>query len=205
MPNKMTVVKTNTTQDSIKEVPLKAITFDELWNNYPSGNPYADPAYTNQCAIRLSVTFHRVGIAMKSFSAKRIKPMSGAPTIGRVILEGNATATRAEELGEWLQLQPFAGLPRAENITGRDWESKVKGRRGIIQFARYWTRGGESQADASGGHIDLWNGSRLTISGAANAVATISRMLGRQAFRPGSTLGWSDLGRSKTILFWEIK
>ncbi|WP_373565701.1 hypothetical protein [Paraburkholderia bryophila] len=36
-------------------------------------------------------------------------------------------------------------------------------------------------------------------------MATISRMLGRQAFRPGSTLGWSDLGRSKTILFWEIK
>nr|WP_257031741.1 type VI secretion system amidase effector protein Tae4 [Paraburkholderia bryophila] len=99
----------------------------------------------------------------------------------------------------------LCGVPRAENITGRDWESKVKGRRGIIQFSRYWTRGGESQADASGGHIDLWNGSRLTISGAANAVATISRMLGRQAFRPGSTLGWSDLGRSKTILFWEIK
>ncbi|NYH16116.1 T6SS effector amidase Tae4 family protein [Paraburkholderia bryophila] len=134
MPNKMTVVKTNTTQDSIKEVPLKAITFDELWNNYPSGNPYADPAYTNQCAIRLSVTFHRVGIAMKSFSAKRVKPMSGAPTIGRVILEGNATATRAEELGEWLQLQPFAGCHGQKISLGETGNRRLKGAGGLFSF-----------------------------------------------------------------------
>jgi len=205
MPNKSTKVRTNNTPGSVKEVPLQAITFKQLWDNYPSGNPYDNPAYTDQCAIRMSVTLHRVGVEMKSFSQKTVKPMSGAATIGRIILDGKATATRADELGEWLQLQPFAGLPKAENITGADWESKVKGRTGIIQFSRYWTRTGESAANASGGHIDLWNGSRLTVSSAPDAVATYSRVVGLQSLFPGTSFGWSDLRNSKQILFWEIK
>lgn len=205
MPNKKTVVRTNPTPNSIKEVPLKAVTFAELWDAYPSGNPYDNSAYGNQCAIRMSVTFHRVGIEMKSFSQKLVKPLSGQATIGRILLDGNATATRADELGEWLQLRPIAGLPPAENITGPDWESKVKGRTGIIQFSRYWTREGEGAADASGGHIDLWNGKRLTISSAPDSVATISRVLGFQSFAPGTSFGWSDLRNSKQILFWEIR
>ncbi len=70
MPNRKTVVTTNSTPDSIKEVQLKSVTFQELWANYPSGNPYDNPAYSDQCAIRMSVTLHRVGIEMKSFSSK---------------------------------------------------------------------------------------------------------------------------------------
>jgi hypothetical protein len=67
MPNRKTVVSTNSTPDSIKEVPLKALTFQELWDNYVTGDPYGDPngQYKNQCAIRMSATFHRVGIEMK--------------------------------------------------------------------------------------------------------------------------------------------
>jgi hypothetical protein len=205
MPNKKTVVKTNATQDSTKEVQLRAVTFRELWDNYPSGNPYDNPAYTNQCAIRMSVTFHHVGIEMKSFSQKLIKPAAGQPSIGRIILNGKATATRADELGEWLELQPFAGLPKPEDITGSGWESRIRGRTGIIQFSRYWARDGESTANASGGHIDLWNGQRLTISSPFNAVSTISRFFGGNSFFPGTDFGWSDLGKSKKILFWEIK
>ncbi len=209
MPNKKTVVRTNTTPNSIKEVPLKALTFQELWGAYPSGDPYDNSAYRDQCAIRMSVTFHRVGIEMKSFSQKLVKPMSGRPTIGRILLDGKATATRADELGEWLQLRPIAGLPPAEDITGPDWGSKVKGRTGIIQFSRYWTREGENAADASGGHIDLWNGTRLTISSAPDALATIGRRIGISSFRQGASLAnalsYSDLSQSKSILFWELK
>lgn len=138
MPNKNTVVRTDSTPGSVKEVPLHAIVFQELWGNYPSGDPYGNPAYRNQCAIRMSVTFHRVGIGMKSFSGKPVHPLSGQKTIGRIFLDGQPTATRADELGEWLKLQPFAGLSKAEDVTGADWESKVKGRTGIIQFSRYW-------------------------------------------------------------------
>lgn len=205
MPNKKTVVRSNSTPNSIKEVPLKAVTFQELWDKYPSGRPFDNPAYSDQCAIRMSVTLHRVGIEMKSFSSARVKPISGQTSIGRIILDGKATATRADEMGEWLKLQPFAGLAKAEDITGHDWESKVKGRTGIIQFSRYWTREGESAANASGGHIDLWNGARLTISSAPDAIATISRYLGRQSLFPGTSYGWSDLRNSKQILFWEIR
>ena len=205
MPNKKTVVRTNATPHSVKEVPLKALTFQELWEAYPSGDPYDNSAYRDQCAIRMSVTFHRVGIEMKSFSQKLVKPMSGRPTIGRILLDGKATATRADELGEWLQLRPIAGLPAPEDITGPDWESKVKGRTGIIQFSRYWTREGEDAANASGGHIDLWNGNRLTISSLPDSVATFSRVIGFQSFAPGTSFGWSDLRNSKQILFWEIR
>jgi hypothetical protein len=209
MPNKSTLVRTNSTPNSVKEVLLNAVTFEELWAAYPWGNPYDNPAYKDQCAIRISVMLHRVGIEMKSFSDKLVKPLSGQKTIGRIILDGKATATRADELGEWLKLQPFAGLPQPENITGLNWESKVKGRTGIIQFSRYWTREGESARNASGGHIDLWNGSRLTISSAVDSVSTIGRRFGLLSFRQGastlSDLSWSDLAGSKSILFWEIK
>jgi hypothetical protein len=146
---------------------------------------------------------------MKSFSQKLVRPLSGQPSIGRIVLDGKATATRADELGQWLQLRPLAGLPKAEDITGADWGSKVKGRTGIIQFSRYWTRDGESAGNASGGHIDLWNGSRLTISGFFDGVATIGRYVGIPSFRQGATvvpeMSYSDLRSSKSILFWEIK
>ena len=209
MPNRKTHVQTNSTPGSIKEVPLKAVTFQELWDNYPQGNPYDNPAYKDQCAIRMSVTLHRVGIEMKSFSDKLVSPLSGQKTIGRILLDGKPTATRADELGEWLSLQPFAGLPKAEDITGRDWEPRAKGRTGIIQFSRYWAREGETAGNESGGHIDLWNGSRLTISGGFDGFATIGRYFGMSSFRQGaifaSDASWSDLRGSKSILFWEIK
>ncbi|TDN61493.1 type VI secretion system amidase effector protein Tae4 [Paraburkholderia sp. BL10I2N1] len=207
MPNRKTVVRTNPTSNSIKEVSLKVLTFRELWDNYATGDPYNDPngQYGNQCAIRMSVTFHRVGIEMKSFSQKLVKPAAGRSSVGRLLLDGKPTATRADELAEWLQLRPIAGLPPAENITGPDWASRVKGRTGIIAFSRYWTRDGEKSDDASGGHIDLWNGTRLTISGPIDSFATIGRMLGMNSFFAGYSFGFSDLRQSKQILFWEVK
>ncbi|MGX7005692.1 type VI secretion system amidase effector protein Tae4 [Caballeronia sp. KNU42] len=207
MPNKRTVVQTNSTPDSIKVVELKVLTFQELWDNYPSGDPYDDPtgAYKNQCAIRMSVTFHRVGSEMKSFSQKLVKPMPGKPTLGRILLDGKPTATRAYELAEWLRLQPLAGLPNAQDITGANWESKVKGRTGIVFFYGYWRQDGDSPDNLSGGHIDLWNGTRLTISGPIDSIATISRRFGFNSFAADLPFGFSDLRKSKEILFWEIK
>jgi hypothetical protein len=188
------------------------ITFAGLWDNYVTGDPYKPGAgdkgdYSNQCALRMSATFHKVGIQMKSFSQKTIKPMPGAKTLGRVTMDGYPAAVRAYELGEWLELQPFNGLPKQpENITGKDWESKVKGRTGIIMFHGYWTRTGESTADASGGHIDLWNGSRLTISSTEDLLAVFGRRIGiSSAHIPGTSIGYSNLANSKIILFWEIK
>jgi hypothetical protein len=102
MPNGKTVVSTNSTPNSVKDVALTALTFQDLWDNYVTGNPYDDPSgqYKNQCAIRMSATFHSVGIEMKSFSQKLVKPMAGKQTLGRILLNGKSTATRARELAE---------------------------------------------------------------------------------------------------------
>lgn len=204
-------VKTNTVKDSVCSVKVPPVKFSDLWDNYVKGKPYTpapdDKAdYSNQCALRMSATFHKIGIQMKSFSQKTVKPMPGAKSLGRVIMDGNPAAVRAYELGEWLKLYPFCGLPKEpQNITGEDWESKVKGRTGIIMFHAYWARDSDSAGQASGGHIDLWNGSMLTISGFWDGLATIGRYLGKESFLPGTHYGYSDLRKSKLILFWEIK
>ncbi|WP_293936559.1 type VI secretion system amidase effector protein Tae4 [Iodobacter sp.] len=199
-------VKTNLTKGSICSIDVQAVTFKSLWDNYVTGSPYDDPSKThsNQCAIRMSATLHKVGVEMKSFSQKTVKPEAGKESIGRILLNGKATSTRADEMASWLKQQPFCGLPKEpENITGKDWESKVKDRTGIIFFGGYWTREGEEGAGASGGHIDLWNGSRLTNNGTLGTVETFMR------FRLGIHRPWprvySDLRASKTILFFEIK
>jgi len=209
------LVRTNTIKDSVCKIDVPAVKFDDLWSNYVTGSPYKPASddkgdYSNQCALRMSATFHKVGIKMLSFSQKSVKPMPGAKVLGRVMMDGYPAAVRAYELGEWLKLQPFCGLPQnPEVLQGKGWEKSVKGRRGIIMFHAYWTRRGEAPANASGGHIDLWNGKRLTISGFADGFATIGRYFGFESARQGATVlsdwSYSDLGNSKTIWFWEIK
>ncbi|MDP9650427.1 type VI secretion system amidase effector protein Tae4 [Paraburkholderia caledonica] len=203
MPNRKTIIRTNATPNSIKEVQLKTVTFQELWDNYVTGDPYSDPngQYKNQCAVRMSATFHTVGIEMKSFSQKLVKPMPGKPVLGRILLDGQATATRAYELAEWLKLQPFAGIRPPGDITGPAWRNNVAGRTGIIFFYGYWQQDGDSPDSLSGGHIDLWNGSRLTNNGALGALETFARFTLNMRTGPG----YSDLGKSKQILFWALK
>lgn len=201
-------MKTTAVPESHKAVELKSVTFSELWNNYAHGNPYDDPngQYKNQCAIRMSVTLHKVGIAMKSFSQKRVRPMPGKPTIGRLLIGGKPTATRAYEFAEWLKLRAVAGLSAPENVTGADWESRVRNRTGIIFFFGYWQQQGDAIDDLSGGHIDLWNGTRLPVSSTRGIVASIGRRIGISSLQiPFTDLGYSDLAKSKTVLFWEIR
>jgi hypothetical protein len=207
MPNAPTVIKTNSTKDSIKEVNLKTISFQELWDSYVTGSPYkvngkVPDGFDNQCAIRMSATFHKAGVDMKSFSSKVVKPENGEQSIGRILLDGKPTATRANELRQWLMLHPIPGIHKSEDVTGTDWESKVKGRTGIIAFEGYWQRDSDSKGDTSGGHIDLWNGSRLTNNGALGTVETFFR------FTVGLNNGgffYSDLRKSKKITFMEVK
>ncbi|WP_322059480.1 type VI secretion system amidase effector protein Tae4 [Paraburkholderia sp. J63] len=204
-------VKTNATKGSVCKIHVRATTFADLWGNYVTGDPYRDeagkvpPGYSNQCAIRMSATFHKIGIEMKSFTPANVTIKSG-DQFGRILLDGKFTATRADQLGSWLSKQPFCGLPqKPEDVTGSDWESRIRGRTGIVMFDSYWARHGESAATSSGGHIDLWNGSRLTISGALDLLSVIGRRLGISSARiPGTSMGYSDLSRSKTILFWEV-
>ncbi|NIE64629.1 type VI secretion system amidase effector protein Tae4 [Burkholderia sp. Ax-1719] len=197
MPNPKTIVRTNSTPNSIYEVHLRAVTFDELWSAYPDEeDPFVDPktgkvpAYAdNQCAIRLSLTLHRVGIAMKSFRGE-----------GQILVDGKRTSLRAREMAEWLKLRPMAGLPLPVDVTGADWQSKIKGKRGIVFFSGYWARQTDHNGQVTGDHIDLWNGNTLTSPGIQGRLTSFFR------FRLGQNSAWySDLGKSKQILFWEVK
>lgn len=196
MPNRKRQVRTNDRAGSSAEIQLKVATFADLWDHYPSDPPYVDPktgdipkGFENQCAIRLSVTLHRIGIEMRSFRGK-----------GQIRLDGRRTAVLAAELAEWLKLKPVAGMGPTENITGPEWQRRIKGRTGIVAFKNYWQRDGE--AGRRGGHIDLWNGSRMTTGNFRGAVTNFLR------FSLGSTTGfgtYSDLGNATEILFWEIQ
>lgn len=198
-------VRTNTTKDSVCNVNVEAVTFAKLWNNYARGEPYRDPktgdvppGFENQCAIRVSVTLHRVGIEMKSFSGQ-----------GRILLDSKRTAVRAKELAEWLKRQPFCGLPpHPENITGADWQNKIKDRTGIVFFSSYWARPGQTAANADGDHIDLWNRKTLTpsVESFLRFYIGMNRMPSLRGIFGSQQDNWfSDLGKSKEILFWEIK
>lgn len=192
-------IRTNTTKDSVCKIGVEAVNFGKLWESYPEGHPYIDaktgkppPGFSNQCAIKVSIAIHGAGVEMKSFRGNAIK------------INGLTTAYVAEQLASWLKLQPFCGLPKVpEDITGKHWDATIKGRKGILFFANYWKRDGETKTP-TGDHIDLWNGVRLTAS-AANWV----RRLGISSIQwlpgPLSAYNFSDLGNSTKILFWEIK
>lgn len=67
----------------------------------------------------------------------------------------------------------------------------------------YWRRSGETST-ATGDHIDLWSGSRLTATG-LSFLSTFGRRPGISTIGAGTSWGYSDLGKSTEILFWEIK
>lgn len=197
MPNRPTVVRTNSTPNSVHAVQLKVLTFDELWFAYPDEeDPFVDPKTgkkpqyaDNQCAVRMSIMLHNVGVEMKSFRGR-----------GQIRIDGKRTALRAREMADWLKLRPFAGLPSPEDITGRNRQDQIKGRTGIVYFSGYWARDTDSHGQTTGDHIDLWNKDTLSSPGLGGRVTSFFR------FRMGLSRAWySDLGKSKEILFWEIK
>jgi Type VI secretion system (T6SS), amidase effector protein 4 len=203
MPNARTVVRTNPTPNSVKEVPLRVITFAELWAAYPHDsspckNPATGkPAFDDDCAIRLGTSFEKVGLTNRSFKGA----CCWYPNHSRMHM------LRAEEVAKWLELRPFAGCPKAMDITGEDWEKKAAGQPGIIYFDGYWRRSLD-QTTPNGNHIDLWNGSRLT----PGAGTTLRFDFGiKRLWNPLSWIGlgqqeniYSDLDKARKILLWRI-
>lgn len=201
-------VQTNPKRGSVAACSMTGIvpvTFKELWACYVKVEPYRvngkiPKGFENQCAIRMSATLHKVGVKMSTFSQNNIKPEGKAPTLGRIILNGMSTATRANEMSKWLETRPVCGIGPGQNITGANWKDKVKGKTGIIFFGDYWQRDGESSDAASGGHIDLWNKTSMT----PNLASTLRFTLGIDSLN-FYFYQLSDLSNAKKIMFFEVK
>lgn len=170
------------------------MSFLKMWSGYPSSHPYVDPktgedppGFDNQCAIKLSVALQATGVDLASFKGAQVQVAAGKAAI------------RAEELAVWLKAQHFDGMHGAVDITGADWQDKIKDKHGIVAFKDYWTRPGEKTP--TGDHIDLWNGKSLTSSGLAGMAVSFARFT--LGMRSGP--GFSDLGKAKQITFWEVQ
>lgn len=114
----------------------------------------------------------------------------------------------AQMLADWLKRRPFPGCPPAQTIAQRPWVEGVKGRTGIVFFADYWRRRGETHGSGSGDHIDLWNKDTLTPSFQSflRFRLGISQFPNLNPFsrREDNQNWYSDLGQSRQILFWPI-
>lgn len=208
--NQSATVKTNPKRGSVascSSVGIVPVTFKELWDNFENGDPpYQErgkvpDGFENQCAIRMSKTLHNVGVKMTSFSQSNIKPEGKAPSLGRILLNGLATATRANEMAKWLDTRPICGVGPSQNITGANWKDKIKGKTGIFFFGEYWQREGEGADAASGGHIDLWDGQSMTPS----IASTLRFRLGINSLSIPFFYSLSDLNKAKKILFFEVR
>ena len=123
------------------------MTFDELWEAYPTtDHPCLDstgqPAFDNQCAIRMGAALEAAGVDLSSYDGQTCWHRHG----GRHLL-------RAEEVANWLAYTPGPWSP-PETYDGVTSSSLV-GRRGIILCRNFWGDGNQ------GDHIDLWNGTEM--------------------------------------------
>ena len=198
MPNQAIQFTTNSEFDTTLVIKKKAITFKELWDNYPN-NPteHIDPktgkdVFGDHCAINISDSLHKSGVLLKAFQGTRCWHCTTPKSNGK-----NIHAIRAQELADYLNKTPFAGCPVADILSAQEFEKKVQGKTGIIFFKDYWQRNG--QTGRTGDHIDLWNKNKLANNG---LVATWLRTTFSEFSE--SYLNMSDLKKSKSVSFWQI-
>ena len=177
------------------KAPAKSLRFSDIWNNYPNHDPCVNPrtgkkAYDDQCAIRLGKALEKSGVSFAKFPGSRCE-------FGP---RDNGMALRAQELAGWLRTRPFSSCPVAAPIPSKDFVKWLQGRTGIVFFQDYWFRDGEKFP--TGDHIDLWNINQLTPSFTTFlrfrlGITQIPNLLGRGNY-------YTDLGKSRQILFWPI-
>jgi hypothetical protein len=63
----------------------------------------------------------------------------------------------AQDFASWTNISSPSGFGKHGVVKPTDLQRKLKGRTGVVFFKDYLRRGGESIANLSGDHIDLWN------------------------------------------------
>jgi Type VI secretion system (T6SS), amidase effector protein 4 len=130
-----------------------AVKFGVLWANHPAMQGVTNPCTTNgkvnfenQCAIRLGVCLSLSGVNLGNFRGAKCYPGHG---------HKRAHILRAEELAGWLEGQDttFGTPTKKKKVSGGDYKNK----KGVIYLKDFWGPGNQ------GDHIDLWNGSMMTL------------------------------------------
>ena len=207
MPNPPTKVRTNSTPLSENSTAQSADVSTAL-ERISKGRPIRRPDWRISKSMRDQDerNFPRNRQQHEVVFSEGIETYAGK-TDARAVLNRKATATRAYELAEWLKLRPFLGVGKPENITGQDWQNKIKGRTGIIYFFGYWRQEGDSADALSGGHIDLEQRHPDSLCRVVLAVSHRCTEHDQPARLSSGRRGnwYSDLADSKEILFWEVK
>jgi hypothetical protein len=158
------------------------VSFRDLWGNHPTNTGEQYPCqhngaatYANQCAVRMGVCLKRAGVPVEQLRGPVACGVHGREELHLL---------RASEVAN--AISGIAGVgPRYKLQNPDDFANELNGRKGIIYFANYWYRAGETVP--TGDHIDLWNGWRTTA----------------KVLLPWfSWLGGYD--RASEILFWDV-
>ena len=115
--------------------------FVNLWSNYPTESAPCDGGWSNQCAIRMSITLN---------AEKNITVDKGTYTEPKC---AHGHARGAESLANWLW-KNHLGRPKIFS-DGAKAKIDMASKTGIMFFKDCFTRTGETTA--IGDHIDLWN------------------------------------------------
>jgi|WetSurMetagenome_2_1015567.scaffolds.fasta_scaffold634868_2 hypothetical protein len=108
-------------------------------DRYPCLNAGGQPAWPNQCAIRMSVALVGAGVSLESFGGGKCS---------------HGHARLAQQLADWLR----HGLaePRIVSSTGEAaLRQEIAQQQGIIFFQDCFARPGEESLQ--GDHIDVWD------------------------------------------------
>jgi hypothetical protein len=137
--------------------------FDQLWRNHPAlqSPPVIEPCstngqsnHTNQCVIRLGVSFTTSGISLASYRGTFCWSS-----------HGRGHPLRVEQMKLWLNSDNASFAPDYAEISTRDKRGHqnsyhvYSGRRGIVACLNFHGRGNQ------GDHIDLWDGSTMAHGG----------------------------------------
>ena len=178
------------------------IEFKTLWKNHPGkhidhiNKKTKKENYENQCAIELSEALIKSGISLNGYKGGTCKDCS----------INQKHALSAEQLSNFLvKSSNFEGFSKPVYLTGKNYESYVEGKTGIIYYADYWKRASDKNDQRTGDHIDLWNTN--TLASATGVGGRTFRTWFRRSFPEFSEnhLDASDLTRAKKVIFWEIK
>ncbi|WP_188150498.1 T6SS effector amidase Tae4 family protein [Teredinibacter waterburyi] len=162
------------------------VKFKNLWDSYPDEPPCSKKDFSDQCAIKVGNALAKCGV--KTITLVKRTRHCWHHEVG----EGHTLA--AEELAAGLAKVRIQGISSAVEIKPENFKSQLTGKKGIVFFKDYWLRSADKPGRPTGDHIDLWNGSRLT-----DWRTWVRIQFGLVI--PGV---WSDLEKSKKILFWKV-